>query len=147
MRAMEKDRREIIQKLKNIKDPRERDRLLWTLEGQESVFHDAHPDVPPSRSVPGWPKPERPVSENEAVPKNLPKMATDAKRVIGVVVPAFFIIFGLVNIGRALLNYFAFEEIEAEIPRLIMGGIFLIMGLTGLFGAMRPRSLKRNEAL
>jgi putative Mn2+ efflux pump MntP len=62
------------------------------------------------------------------------------------VVPAFFVIFGLVHIGRAVLNYIATEDIQAEIPRLITGGILLIIGLTGVFRAMQPKQMKPDDA-
>jgi hypothetical protein len=61
------------------------------------------------------------------------------------VVPAFFLIFGLVRIGQAARNYFATSNIEAEIPSLITGGIFLVIGLAGVFRAMHPPQPRPEE--
>jgi hypothetical protein len=147
MRFTEKDRRELINKLKKVRDPRERDRIIWALAGQEeAVFRSANPDVPPSRPVSGPPDPKRPAPGKTQDLRNMPPINIDAKRLLGFVVPAFFMIFGLVHIGRAVLNYIVTEDIEAEIQRLITGGIFLIIGLAGVFKAMQPKQMKPDEA-
>lgn len=147
MRFTEKDRQELINKLKKVRDPRERDRIIWALAGQEeAVFHSVNPDVPPFRPASGPPEPKRPAFGKTQDLRNIPPINIDAKRLLGFVVPAFFMIFGLVHIGRAVLNYIASQDIEAEIPRLITGGIFLIIGLVGVFRAMQPPRIKQNEA-
>jgi hypothetical protein len=65
MRFTGKDRQELINKLKKVRDPRERDRIIWALAGQEeAVFRSANPDVPPPRSAPGRPGPERPAEHS-----------------------------------------------------------------------------------
>jgi hypothetical protein len=151
MQFTERDRRELIQKLKKIKDPRERDRILWALAGQEQeVFHSAplpaqSPARPP-RPAPRRPEPERPAPSKAPDLRNMPQINIDAKRMIGFVFPAFFAIFGLVRIGKAVLNYIASQDIEAEITGLITGGIFLIIGLAGIYRAMNPPQIKQDEA-
>lgn len=150
MRFTEKDRQELINKLKKVRDPRERDRIIWALAGQEeTVFRSANPDVPPPRSAPGRPKPERPAPGKAPDLRNMPQINVDAKRLLGFVVPAFFLIFGLVRIGKAVLNYIASQNIETEITGLITGGIFLIIGLAGIFRAMQskqPKQMNPDEA-
>jgi hypothetical protein len=147
MRFSEQDRREIISKLNKIKDPRERDRMIWMLAGQEeSMPQSARPDMPPSRPVSGRRKPERPVPTDEPDLRNIPKTSADPKRMFGLVVPAFFVIFAMVQIGRAILNFLATQEIETEIPRLITGGIFLIIGLVGVLRALQPPRMKADQA-
>jgi hypothetical protein len=147
MRFREKDRQELINKLKKVRDPRERDRIIWALAGQEeAVFHSINPDVPTPRPAPGRPGPARPASGKAPDLRNMPQINVDVKRLLGFVVPAFFVIFGLVHIGRAVLNYIATEDIQAEIPRLITGGILLIIGLTGVFRAMQPKQMKPDDA-
>jgi ABC-type uncharacterized transport system permease subunit len=76
----------------------------------------------------------------------MPEINIDAKRMLGLVVPAFFILFGLIRIGQAAMKYIASQDIEAEISGLITGGIFLIIGLAGVFRAVRPPPVKRDEA-
>jgi hypothetical protein len=147
MRFTGKDRQELINKLKKVRDPRERDRIIWALAGQEeAVFRSANPDVPPPRSAPGRPGPERPAPGKTQDLRNIPPINIDAKRLLGFVVPAFFLIFGLVRIGKAVLNYIASQDIETEITGLITGGIFLIIGLAGIFRAMQPPRIKQGEA-
>lgn len=147
MRFTEKDRQELINKLKKVRDPRERDRIIWALAGQEeAVFHSVNPDTPPPRPAPGRPGPERPAPGKAPDLRNMPRINIDAKRLLGFVVPAFFMIFGLVRIGKAVLNYIASQDIETEITGLITGGIFLIIGLAGIFRAMQPPRIKQDEA-
>jgi hypothetical protein len=147
MRFTEKDRRELIQKLKKIKDPRERDRILWALAGQEeSVFHSAPSPVPSSRAEPRRPEPEKPASGKTPDLRNMPQINTAAKRMFSFVIPAFFAIFGLIRIGQAVLNYIASRDIEAEMQSLVTGGIFLVIGLAGIFRAMQPLPVKKDEA-
>lgn len=147
MRFTEKDRRELINKLKKVRDPRERDRIIWALAGQEeAVFYSANPDAPPFRPASGPPEPKRPAFGKTQDLRNIPPINIDAKRLLGFVVPAFFLIFGLVRIGKAVLNYIASQDIETEITGLITGGIFLIIGLVGIFRAMQPPRIKQKEA-
>jgi len=153
MRFTERDRRELIQKLKKIKDPRERDKILWVLAGQEeAIFHNAPSPAPPRKTeflhkpAPRRPAPERPAPEKTPDLRNMPQISIDAKRMLGFAVPVFFVIFGLVRLGQAALNYFASQDIDAEIQGLITGGIFLIIGLAGVFRAMQPPQIKQDEA-
>ena len=151
MRFKERDRRELIEKLKRIKDPRERDRIIWALAGQEEAFFHNAPSpaqlpTPPPRPAPRRPEPERPAPGKAPDMRNMPQINIDAKRLLGFVVPAFFAIFGLVRIGQAVLNYIASQDIEAEITGLITGGIFLIIGLAGIFRAMQRPQIKQDEA-
>lgn len=148
MRFTERDRRELIQKLKKVKDPRERDKILWALAGQEeAVFHSDQPAAPPYKTAPMQrPAPEKRVPDKAPDRQNMPQIDTDAKRMLGFAVPVFFVIFGLVRLGQAALNYFASRDIEAEIQGLITGGIFLIIGLAGVFRAMQPPQAKQEES-
>jgi hypothetical protein len=151
MRITEKDRRELINKLKKVRDPRERDKILWALAGQEQeIFHSAplpaQSPTPPPRPAPRRPEPEKPAPEKAPDLRNMPQINIDGKRMLGFAVPVFFVIFGLVRLGQAALNYFASQDIDAEIQGLITGGIFLIIGLAGVFRAMQPPQIKQDEA-
>jgi hypothetical protein len=146
MRYSEKDRRELINKLKKVRDPRERDRIIWVLAGQEEgALHGAAPQVSPLWHAPVRTQLERPAPVKTPERKDIPPMAFNAQRMLGFVVPVFFMIFGLVRIGQALLNYMESRQIEPEISSLITGGIFLIIGLAGIFRSMQPGRIKQDE--
>jgi hypothetical protein len=132
MRNIEADRKQLIKKLKSVKDPRERDRIIWALAGHEQKsLDDATPAVQPGKTTPGKPMDLR----------NLPKITIDPKRMLGLVVPGFFTIFGIAYIAQSILNYLATRRIEPEIPRLITGGIFVIIGLAGFLKAIKIKEL------
>ena len=145
MQYTERDRRELIKQLKKVRDPRERDRIIWALAGyEEAVLRGSSPAVQRSQPRPGEPAPGKPVPGKTADIRYLPQINIDAKRLLGFVVPGFFIIFGIAYIGQAILNYIAFRRIETEVPRLITGGIFLSIGLMGIFKAMHPGQMKHD---
>jgi hypothetical protein len=138
MQYTERDRRELIKQLKKVRDPRERDRIIWALAGhEETALRSPSPAVQRRQAAPGNTAPGKMPNL-----RNLPKIAIDAKRMLGFVIPGFFIIFGITYIGQAILNYIAFRRIETEMPRLITGGIFLVIGLVGIFKAMQPIQMK-----
>lgn len=140
MQYTERDRQELIKRLKKVRDPRERDRIIWALAGhEETALRSTSPAVQRSPQAPGRPGPEKTPDV-----RNLPQIATDAKRMLGFVVPGFFVIFGITYIGQAALNYIAFRRIDTEMPRLITGGIFLVVGVMGIFRAMQPDKMKRG---
>ena len=60
---------------------------------------------------------------------------------LGFVVPGFFTIFGIAYIAQSILNYLATRRIEQEIPRLITGGIFVIIGLASFLKAIKIKEL------
>jgi hypothetical protein len=146
MRISDKDRRTLIDQLKKVKDPRERDRIIWTLAGQEqTALPEDGPRVSPLLSLPDRTKTQRSVPQQASQRKEAPMISFHLQRLLGLIVPAFFIIFGLMRIGQALLNYMQSEQIEPEISNLLTGGIFLAFGLVGIFRAMRPEPAKPEE--
>ena len=132
MQNIEADRKQLIKKLKSVKDPRERDRIIWALAGQEQKsFDDTTPAVQPGKMTPGKPMDLR----------NFPKITIDPKRMLGFVVPGFFMIFGIAYIAQSIMNYLATRRIDQEIPRLITGGIFVIIGLASFLKAIKIKEL------
>ena len=132
MRNIEADRKQLIKKLKSVKDPRERDRIIWALAGHEQKSSDdTTPAAQPGKMTPGKPMDLR----------NLSKITIDPKRMLGFVVPGFFMIFGIAYIAQSIMNYLATRRIDQEIPRLITGGIFVIIGLTSFLKATKIKEL------
>lgn len=132
MHNIEADRKQLIKKLKSVKDPRERDRIIWALAGHEQKSSDdTTPAAQPGKMTPGKPMDLR----------NFPKITIDPKRMLGFVVPGFFMIFGIAYIAQSIMNYLATRRIDQEIPRLITGGIFVIIGLTSFLKATKIKEL------
>jgi hypothetical protein len=132
MQNIEADRKQLIKKLKSVKDPRERDRIIWALAGHEQKSSDdTTPAAQPGKMTPGKPMDLR----------NLPKIIIDPKRMLGFVVPGFFMIFGIAYIAQSIMNYLATRRIDQEIPRLITGGIFVIIGLASFLKAIKIKEL------
>ena len=132
MHNIEADRKQLIKKLKSVKDPRERDRIIWALAGHEQKSSDdTTPAAQPGKMTPGKPMDLR----------NLPKIIIDPKRMLGFVVPGFFMIFGIAYIAQSIMNYLATRRIDQEIPRLITGGIFVIIGLASFLKAIKIKEL------
>jgi len=132
MQNIEADRKQLIKKLKSVKDPRERDRIIWALAGHEQKSSDdTTPAVQPGKMTPGKPMDLR----------NFPKITIDPKRMLGFVLPGFFMIFGIAYIAQSIMNYLATRRIDQEIPRLITGGIFVIIGLASFLKAIKIKEL------
>ena len=132
MQNIEADRKQLIKKLKSVKDPRERDRIIWALAGHEQKSSDdTTPAAQPGKMTPGKPMDLR----------NFPKITIDPKRMLGFVLPGFFMIFGIAYIAQSIMNYLATRRIDQEIPRLITGGIFVIIGLASFLKAIKIKEL------
>jgi hypothetical protein len=124
---MEKDR--IIRKLKDIKDPKERDRLIWALAGKEKEELSGRPAaVKPKITAPA-PTPEQ--------TQKIPQIPMNARKLLNYVVPGFFLFFGLVNLVQAIMQFHFTGQLDAAVPQLIMGTIFLLFGIIGIFKAKK----------
>src|SRR5271157_500355 len=124
---MERDK--LIRKLKTVKNPRERDRIIWALAGKEK---DALKETP-AQAQPGKTN-STPVREQ--VP-GLPKLPIDARKLVNYIAPAIFLFFGLVNLVQAIGHFIETGRIEAALPQLIMGIMFFILGFFSLAKAKK----------
>jgi hypothetical protein len=123
------DRDKIIKKLKDIKDPAQRDRIIWALAGKEKeVMGEKPTPVAPQKGA-STPAPER-------SPKH-PQLPVSARKMINYIFPGLFIIFGLMNIVQALMHFHITGQIEDVIPKLVMGGIFILFGIFGIVKAKK----------
>ena len=123
------DRDKLIRKLKTIKSPRERDKIIWALAGKEKdVSYDKPPSVQSSKT------------DSTRVPEQiagLPKLPIDARKLVNYLAPAIFIFFGLVNLVQAIVHFIQTGLIEAAFPQLIMGIMFFIFGLFSIAKAKK----------
>lgn len=123
------DRNKVIKKLKDIKDPKERDRLIWALAGKEKdVLSDKPASFEPRRTAPIPPPGQA---------QKLPGLPGDARKLIGYVFPGIFVFFGLVNLVQAAMQYHFTGQIEDVFPRLIMGGLLVLFGIFGIVKAKK----------
>jgi len=123
------ERERIIKKLKDIKDPRERDRIIWALSGKEKEQMSGRPAaVKPKITAPA-PPPEQ--------TRRLPQVPMNARKLLNYVVPGFFLFFGLVNLIQAIMHFHLTGQIDAAVPQLIMGTIFLLFGIIGIIKAKK----------
>jgi hypothetical protein len=127
------DRDKIIKNLKDIKDPRERDRIIWALSGKEKEgINQKPPAVKPTNVAPG------PTSRPTPGPaQKLPGSPADIRKLVSYIFPGIFIFFGLVNLVQAAMQYQLTGQIEDVIPRLITGGAFIIIGIFGIVKARK----------
>ena len=79
-RNMERDK--LIRKLKTVKNPRERDKIMWALAGKEK---DAFEEKP-AQAQPGK---VNPTPFRGQVP-GLPKLPVDARKLVDYLAPAIF---------------------------------------------------------
>lgn len=146
MRFTEKGRRELIQKLTRIRDPRERDKLLWLLAGHdEDTFQGSPPSSPSPMTKSRLPQPDQPEARKTTARREMPEINIDVRRMIGFVVPAFFVLFGLIRLIQAALNYIASREAGSQGAGLVTGGILLIIGLAGIYRALQTPPVKQDE--
>ena len=123
------DRDKLIRKLKTVKNPRERDKIIWALAGKEK---DALKETPaPVQSGKTNSTPVR-----EQVP-GLPKLPIDARKLVNYLAPAIFIFFGLVNLVQAIVHFIQTGLIEAAFPQLIMGIMFFLFGFFSIAKAKK----------
>jgi len=134
---MDRDKKKLLEKLRVVKDSRERDRIIWALSGLEK---DATGDKPAPL------EPRKTVSSSTPEQnQNLPKLPAGIRQLFSFIVPAFFMFFGLMNLLRALMHILPTGKVEAAIPQLIMGAIFFLFGISGFIKARKQATRKDTE--
>ena len=124
---MERDK--LIRKLKAVKNPRERDKIIWALAGKEKdAFEEKPATAQPSKVN------QAPVGGQ--VP-GLSKLPVDARKLVNYIAPALFLFFGLINLVQAVGHFIETGQIEAAFPQLIMGVMFLVFGLFSIAKAKK----------
>jgi hypothetical protein len=126
-RDMERDK--LIRRLKTVKDPKERDKIIWALAGKEKDTLEETPT--PVRSGKTDTTPVR-----GQVP-GLPKLPIDTRKLINYLAPAILLFFGIVNLVQAILYFIQTGRIEAAFPQLIMGIMFLVFGFFSIAKAKK----------
>ena len=127
-RDMERDK--LIRKLKTVKNPRERDKIIWALAGKEK---DTLKETPPPVQS-GKADATTPVRGQM---QGLPKLPIDTRKLINYLAPAILLFFGIVNLVQAILYFIQTGRIEAAFPQLIMGIMFFVFGFFSIAKAKK----------
>ncbi len=123
------DRDKVIKKLKGIKDPAERDRIMWALAGKEKgILREKPASIEPQRTAPA-PGPKQ--------AQTIPKFPADVRKIFNYVVPGFFLLFGFINLIQAFMNFRFTGRADTAFPHLIMGIIFCVFGILGIIKARK----------
>jgi hypothetical protein len=155
----ESRRQDMIRRLKTVKDPIERDQIIWALSGQKKEEPGYRP---PSRkqSYGGvfgkQPKAQTrpaPVSVSQGAPTMSPgpsprASATQPMRlgnILNYIVPVLFLFFGVTNIGRAIEAFRAGAQKEEIFIQLLIGIGFIVFALAGFFSSKMKKSLEKAK--
>ena len=135
MKWEDKERRALIDRLKKVRDPRERDRIMQVL-----ASHELGAPGRTSQAEAG-PEAAEPAAGTERA-KAPPKAAG---LMLGLIVPGSFIAFGLMYIVNALIRLTSGQGDHDAMVQLVMGGVFLIFGFAGFVKARRMRKTAEGE--
>jgi hypothetical protein len=126
---MDEDKNKLIEKLKVIKDPIERNRIIWAIAGLEKDVADERPKPAGPRKTVLSPPPDQ--------KQNLPALPAGVRKWFAYFVPGLFVFFGLMNLLQALMHILPSGKVEAAVPQLIMGAIFLMFGIASFIKARK----------
>jgi hypothetical protein len=134
--TLEKEKQKLIARLKTVKDPREREKILWTLEGLKKAPAATVDQQKTVEATSG------PAQAEERIPIQLPKGITLLTQFA---VPAFMAVFGLISILTGIFKGLENGDFASETGRFIAGAIFIVMGLGGLRKAGKPQSMPQTD--
>jgi len=142
MKQEDKERQLLINRLKTVRDPRERDRIIRLLARMEQygpgkIQESAEDKWSIQVQAKGPAEAREPA---EAMEEKVPKGASFMLRYA---VPAFFIIFGLIYIAKALMRLIIDESDQADLPQILMGLLFLFFGIISF---LKARKMTRGTA-
>ncbi len=133
MKQEDKERQILTKRLKTVRDPRERDQIIRLLARMEK--HG--PGKIAESAEEKWSVPAQAKGPAEAREQKVPK---GVGFMLGYAVPGFFVIFGLIYIGNALMRLISDEGDQPDIPQIIMGALFLLFGIISFLRMRKMRS-------
>ncbi len=142
MKQEDRERQILINRLKTVRDPRERDRIVRLLARMEQYGPGKIQESAEEKwSLPAQAKgpteaggPAGAGEHDEGAEKRIPKGASFMLRYA---VPGFFIVFGLIYIAQALMRLIDREDGRVDVPQIIMGALFLFFGVIGFLKARK----------
>ncbi len=129
------DRIKLIRKLKTIKNPRERDRILHLLAGQDMPENERlQPELPRRTPTQAGPFPAPPSERKPAPDAEPPETPVRGMGfLIGAVMPLFFLLVGAILVLSALAGIGKGKGPKDSLSELPMAIMFIIFGLAGLY--------------
>ncbi len=122
MRGSERERQQLIDRLKTTKNPVEREKILWALEGmRKDTFRTAQPPGGPGK------EPSAAPAEKIKIPIQMPKGLSQMMR-FGA--PFFFIVFGFAFIFQGVMRGIERNDFASESGQFITGIIFIFFGVS-----------------
>lgn len=157
----ESRRQDMIRKLKTVKDPIERDQIIWALDGQKNEAAGYRPSSGYSGSY-GTPE-KRPISEKRPAPistsQGAPTTSPGAPpgtsappqlrlgNLLNYVVPVLFLFFGISNISRAIEAFRAGAEKEEVFVQGLIGLGFIVFALAGFFSSKKKKAMEKAKGV
>ncbi len=136
MKQEDRERQILINRLKTVRDPRERDRIVRLLARMEQYGPGKIQESAEDKwSLPAQARgPAEAGEPEEGAEKRIPKGASFMLRYA---VPGFFVVFGLIYIAQALERLITGEGGQVDLPQMIMGVLFLFFGIIGFLKARK----------
>lgn len=127
MLGNERERKYLIERLKTVKNPVERDRIIWKLAGQEK---------PEKRTVPKPPD----LQETPESLEGVPEVPAGARNTMRYILPGILFFYGIVMVAQAVAKYLTTGPSGEIIMQLAIGAIFIT------FGFVTMRKAKESQA-
>jgi hypothetical protein len=136
MRGSERERQQLINRLKTTKNPVEREKILWALEGmRKETFRTAQPPGSPEKvSSP-------PPAEKIKIPLQMPKGLNQLMR-LGM--PFLFILFGFAFILQGVMRGIERNDFASESGQFITGIIFIFFGVSAFQRARKMAKIPQG---
>lgn len=149
----ESRRQDMIRRLKNVKDPIERDEIIWALAGQKKEEIGYRPSPGVFGKQPQAEKRPAPVSTSQGAPSMSPGAppGTSAPpqmrlaNILNYIVPVLFLFFGISNITRAVEAFRAGAEKEEVFVQALIGIGFIVFALAGFFSGKMKKAMEKAK--
>lgn len=141
MRGSDRERQQLIDRLKTITNPVEREKILWALEGMRKESYQPEPSAKgPEKASPV------PPAEKMKIPLEMPKGLSQLTRYA---LPFFFIVFGFAFILQGVVKGIEQNDFASESGQFITGIVFIFFGVSAFQRARKiarmPKGTQESE--
>lgn len=136
MRGSERERQQLIDRLKTTKNPVEREKILWALEGmRKDAYRPERPEAGPEKVSPA------PLAEKAKIPLEMPK---GLGQLVRYGMPFFFIIFGVAFLLQGVVKGIEQNDFASEVGQFITGIIFIFFGVSAFRRASKMAKMPQG---